>query len=81
MPKAPSAFHTDCAGKPLHHTSTGKIQVVYPLFLHISASSWYFDRFLSFASSVLSSQGTVSSRSIIFFGAVDQMTNSGHRFV
>ncbi|KAH3833934.1 hypothetical protein DPMN_107250 [Dreissena polymorpha] len=36
MPKAPSAFHTDYAGMPLHPTSTRKIQVVYPLSLHIA---------------------------------------------
>jgi len=81
MPRAPKAFQTDWAGKPLHPTSTGKTQLENPFSLHKSASSWYFDRFLSFASSVLSSQGTVSSTSIIIFGIVDKMTMSGRRLV
>ena len=81
MPSAPSMFHTDCDGKPLQPISTGKIHVFQPLSLQVWASSSYLLFFSSWASSTLSSHGTVSSTRITRFADFDHNTISGLRVV
>ena len=63
IPIALSALHIDCPTKLLHLTSTAKNQIFHPFCWQSFISSWYFRFFLSFASSILSSHGTVSSSS------------------
>jgi len=45
-----------------HLLHTVHLQILYPLLQQASTSSWYFALFLSCISSILSSQGTVSSQ-------------------
>ena len=47
---AENNLQTDCAGNPLHPTSTGKLQVCQPLPLHSVSNSSYLALFRSFAS-------------------------------
>lgn len=77
IPRAVSVFHTDCAGKPLHPTSTGNSQACHPLSLHCPTRSWYLEDFLSCAYPHPSSHGTVSSIRMIFFDPSDHKTISG----
>ena len=80
-PNAENNRQTDCAGNPLHPTSTGKLQVCQPLPLHSVINSSYLALFRSFASPQLSFQGTVNSMMMIFFIAADHKTMSGLKFV
>ena len=72
---------TDCAGNPLHPTSTGKLQVCQPLSLHSVINSSYLALSRSFASPHLSSKGTVNPMMTIFFIAADHKTMSCLKFV
>ena len=63
--------------KPLQPTSNGSQCVFQPLSWHASTSSWCFMRFLALASSMRSSQGTVSSSMINCFVDPDVMIMSG----
>jgi len=65
-PKSFSILPIDCAGEPLHPSSTGNSQVLHPLCLQVLASFAYLLLFLSYASSHPSSQRTVSSMMIMF---------------
>lgn len=53
----------------------------HPFILHSSASSWYFVNFLSWASTIFSSQGTVNSHMITCFVTFDKMIMSGQHWV
>ncbi|KAI8479449.1 hypothetical protein Bbelb_428190 [Branchiostoma belcheri] len=83
IPTADSIFHTDCAGKPLHPTSTVRTPYEQPSLPTIVPTLLqqvlYFALFLSWASSQPSSQGTVNSIMTIFFPSSDDTTASGRR--
>ena len=80
-PNAENNCQTDCAGNPLHPTSTGKLQVCQPLPLHSVINSSYLALFCSLALPHISSQGMVNSMMMIFFIAADHKTMSGLKFV
>ena len=63
----PSVLNTDCMWKPRQPTSIGKRHVFHIFSWHCSTNSWYFNRLRSWASSALSSYGTVSSITILSF--------------
>jgi len=81
MPSMLKALHSDCPAKPLLPTSTGRFQVSHLCCLHSSINAWYLAFFLSCASSILSSHGTVSSRRTIYFVILDSSKISGRSFV
>ncbi|KAH3735172.1 hypothetical protein DPMN_041633 [Dreissena polymorpha] len=66
--------HSDCAGKPLQPTSTGKHHAFQPSSVQKSVRAWYFSRFRSKLSSIRSSHGTVSSTITTCFDAADHST-------
>lgn len=61
-------------GNPWHSTSTGKFQARHPNCWHSWMLGWCFPGFLSWATSMLSSHGTASSRRTICFAAPDHRT-------
>lgn len=67
MPRRLYALHNDFPAKPLPPTSVGKHLTCHPHLQHPSPSSAYLSLFLSLASSICSSQGTVSSSVIDCF--------------
>ena len=77
IPKQLRTLHTDLPVKPRQPTSIGWHAVRHLLTLHCSTSSWYFSSFLSQATSMFSSHGTVSSISSTCFVSVDQRIKSG----
>jgi len=81
MPSMLKALHSDCPAKPGLPTSTGRFQVFNLCCLHASINAWYLALFLSCASSILSSHGTVSSRRTICFDILDSSKISGLSFV
>ncbi|KAH3725164.1 hypothetical protein DPMN_050999 [Dreissena polymorpha] len=84
FPVTPSLLkvrHSDCAGKPLQPTSTGKHHAFQPSSVQVSVRAWYFSRFFSKLSSIRSSHGTVSSTITTCFDAADHSTMSGLWFV
>lgn len=62
---------------PLHPTSMGSHLARHPLLRHSSTSSVYLALFLSLASSMQSSQGTVSSKRMTCSEASEISTRSG----
>ena len=84
FPVTPSIFnalHVDWPGNPRQPISNGKHHVFQPLFLHFPTNSVYFSNFRSCASSIRSSQGTVSSIITHTLLSLENMTMSGRRFV
>ena len=73
-------LNTDWDGKLLQLSTTRNTAVFQPLSLHVSARSWYLTFFSSWKSSVLSSQDTVSSTIITYFGYTYYRSISGQRF-
>ncbi len=80
-PSIPNALQSDCPGNPLQPTSTGRFQALQPLCWLSEMRDWYFPNLRSCASSILSSQGTVSSIRATCLVAWDQSTISGRRLV
>ncbi len=64
-------------GNPLHPTSKGKQCTFHPLVSHSCTRSKYFALLNSWRSSMLSSQGTVSSPMITTLPLLDHVTRSG----
>ena len=84
FPVTPSIFsdlHVDWPGNPRQPISNGKHQVFQPLSLHLSTNSAYLSIFRSWASSILSSHGTVSSMITHTLLSFEDITMSGRRFV
>ena len=75
------ALQRDRAAKPLQPTSIGTHQARHPRLRHSSTKLPYLARFLSFASSMRSSQGTVSSSRTTCFVESENRTMSGLRVV
>lgn len=67
--------------KPLQPTSRGSQHVCQPYLRHSSTSSWYLARFPPLASSICSSQGTVSSSKIHYLVESETMIMSGRSCV
>ncbi|CAG13001.1 unnamed protein product, partial [Tetraodon nigroviridis] len=64
LPRRLKALQSDLPAKPLPPTSIGRHLARHPSLRQSSTSSAYFSPFLSYASSILSSQDTVSSSKI-----------------
>ncbi len=83
-PLIPTSFNSlvvKLATKPLQPTSTGRTFTFHPRSSASAAKSAYRNRFLSNASSVASSHGTVSSTIKTCRQDLDQRTRSGRRLV
>ena len=83
-PVTPRIFRSRCADvpvKPLHPTSTGKVNALHPACEHVADRSAYLSFFRSYAASICSSHGTVSSTMMTALAGADQSTMSGHRAV
>ena len=76
-----SALNVYWPGNPRQPISTRKHQVFQPLSLHLSTNSVYLSIFCSWASSILSSNATVSSMITHTSLSFEDMTMSGRRFV
>lgn len=63
-PKTVNTLQRNCPATPQQSTSRGSLQAFPPCLLLLSTSSWYMACFLSLASSIRSSQGTVRERLI-----------------
>ncbi len=68
---------TGCFGSYNRHPRPGIHLVLHRFFRQSSTRSWYFSLFLAWASSILSSQGTVSSIKISCFVASETKMMSG----
>lgn len=79
IPSVDKALQSDCPGNLRQPTSTGNLHARHPTCWHCWVSGWYFPSFLSWASSILSSHGTVSSSNTTCFVALDHRTMSGLR--
>ena len=71
IPKSPRTRCRDWPAKPLQPTSTGSQWAFHPFLRHSATKSAYLALFLSRASSIRSSQGTVSLSSTTCLLAVD----------
>ncbi len=76
-PRSLSVRSNECPAKPRQPTSTGSLNTFQPPHLHSSTSSAYLALLRSFASSNLSSQGTVSSTMTTCLVDSDVITMSG----
>lgn len=79
--QASTAVQSDCLEKPLQPTSTARFQAVHPLCWPSRMREWCFTGLHTCASSIHSSQGTVSFRRTTCFIVLDQSMMSGWRFV
>ena len=70
------ALHNDWPTKPRHPTSTGRHHTRHPRCWQSATRPWYLFRFRSYASSILSSHGTVSSTRIACLEDGNQITIS-----
>ena len=77
IPNNLRALQSDRPANPQHPTSMGLHRVIHPLRRHSPANSSYLALFLSNASSIRSSQGTVNSSSITCLVDSDMRTKSG----
>ena len=77
IPSSPSALQSDYPAKPLQLTSTGRFQAFHPFCWLSKMSAWYFFSICSCSSSILSSQGTVSSIRTTCLVPLDQRTILG----
>lgn len=67
----------DCPAKPMHHTTVGSQWAFHPCLLHFSTSLRYLAFLGSWASSIWSSQGTVSSTINTCLEQLDAKIKSG----
>ena len=74
------ALQSDLEVNPLAPTSIGRLHAFQPLFQHCSSKSSYFNFFLSWASSICSSQGIINSHIRIFFSLLENI-KSGRKDV
>lgn len=81
MPRFLNTLQSDRPANPLQPTSIGSQRVCQPCLLHSSTSSWYLARFLSLASSMRSSQGTLSSNKISCLVESENIITSGRSLV
>ncbi len=77
IPKSLRALHNDWPANPRQPTSMGRQRVFHPLLRHSPLNSLYLALFRSNASSIWSSQGTVSSCRTTCLDDSENRTRSG----